>query len=379
MVDILLEFQFAERSGNWEIHLSSFRKMLPYFFAFDHVNYSRWGTIYLMDMYKLHEEALEVHEEFMRGNFVVKRLNGNFNQLSVDQALEHINKTSKDAGGIVGLTKNSTKLDEWFLSYNMIGMMVDEFRASLDLSNHSSSQNVEGGKKRMKIDQDSVQKLHDEFLRFNVFSKSEDRLLVISTNEIASPNVQTSLLNIQKIGEEGLAKFLDTVGAPNFFKPIKKNNLPTLRRAGTYKTVAEKKKIVQAGQEFLQKILAAGAIGRDINYEDVFKHELTAYSMSLAPAGVLSVPSNKSALGSIIEQFTVTSKYLLLPLQNHKTCHIFDGMSLIQAVGKPSNAKTFDDYARILKSIVFKNPYSAKRIDFVLDHYEESSIKNCTR
>lgn len=128
LVEILLEFQFAERSGNWELHLNSFRKMLPYFFAFDHTNYARWGTIYLLDMYKLPHTAPEVHKEFMNGNFVVKRLNGNFNQLSIDQALEHINKNSKDAGGIVGLTKNTTKLDEWFLSYNVVGMMLDEFR-----------------------------------------------------------------------------------------------------------------------------------------------------------------------------------------------------------------------------------------------------------
>ncbi|CAH1225893.1 unnamed protein product [Diabrotica balteata] len=110
MVDILLEFQFSERSGNWEIHLSSFRKMLPYFFAFDHVNYSRWGTIYLMDMYKLHGEAPEVHEECMNENFVVKRLNGNFNQLSVDQALEHINKISKKCRRDRGIDQKQHKI-----------------------------------------------------------------------------------------------------------------------------------------------------------------------------------------------------------------------------------------------------------------------------
>lgn len=31
LIEILLEFQFAERSSNWELHLNSFRKMLPFF------------------------------------------------------------------------------------------------------------------------------------------------------------------------------------------------------------------------------------------------------------------------------------------------------------------------------------------------------------
>lgn len=105
LVEILLQFLYGERVGNWLLHLQSFRKMLPWFFAYDHTNYSRWGCIYLCDMLDLPKKARQVHKEILEGNFVVKRLTGNFNRLSVDQALEHVNKTSKDAGGIVGLTK----------------------------------------------------------------------------------------------------------------------------------------------------------------------------------------------------------------------------------------------------------------------------------
>lgn len=189
------------------------------------MNYARWGTIYLLDMYKLPHIAPEVHKEFMNGNFVVKRLNGNFNQLSTDQALEHINKNSKDAGGIVGLTKNTTKLDEWFLSYNVVGMILDEFRSSLNICGNLASQNIECGKQRMKVDEDSVQRLQSEFLRFNVLFLflSEERLLVISTDQVASTDVQTSLLTVQKTGEEALKKFINVVGTPNFYKPLKKS------------------------------------------------------------------------------------------------------------------------------------------------------------
>lgn len=117
--------------------------MLPWFFIFDHTNYSRWGPVYLIDMLNLPYSAPEVHAEFMRGDFVVKRLQGNFNLLSVDQALEHVNKTSKDAGGIVGLTKNSTRMDEWFLSFNEIGLMVQNFLQSIKCfqNNTPASQN----------------------------------------------------------------------------------------------------------------------------------------------------------------------------------------------------------------------------------------------
>ncbi len=42
MVSFLLQFIKAERTGNWNLHLSSTAKMLPYFYAMGRVNYARW-------------------------------------------------------------------------------------------------------------------------------------------------------------------------------------------------------------------------------------------------------------------------------------------------------------------------------------------------
>lgn len=35
------------------------------------------------------------------------QVNGHFNKISVDQAVEYVNKISNDIGGIVGLTENN--------------------------------------------------------------------------------------------------------------------------------------------------------------------------------------------------------------------------------------------------------------------------------
>ena len=37
----------AEREGDWLLHLATFKKMLPYYFAAGHVNYARYGLYYL--------------------------------------------------------------------------------------------------------------------------------------------------------------------------------------------------------------------------------------------------------------------------------------------------------------------------------------------
>ena len=45
MVNILLRFTRAQRNGLWELHLSAFRDMLPFFHRYDHTNYARWVCI----------------------------------------------------------------------------------------------------------------------------------------------------------------------------------------------------------------------------------------------------------------------------------------------------------------------------------------------
>ncbi len=43
MVKLLLAFTRAQREGMWELHLAAFRDILPYFFRYDQLNYSKLG------------------------------------------------------------------------------------------------------------------------------------------------------------------------------------------------------------------------------------------------------------------------------------------------------------------------------------------------
>ena len=70
MVSILLCFTRAQRDGSWDIHLYYFKRMLPFLFRCDHVNYDSWGTVYLGEMSVLPPKLLH---EFQEGNFVVTR------------------------------------------------------------------------------------------------------------------------------------------------------------------------------------------------------------------------------------------------------------------------------------------------------------------
>ena len=74
MILLLLEFIRAEREGDWELHLKVTSKMIPYFFCNGSLElYSRWLSLYIMDTRHLQEKALDVYNEFVRGNHTVRR------------------------------------------------------------------------------------------------------------------------------------------------------------------------------------------------------------------------------------------------------------------------------------------------------------------
>ena len=58
MVSTIILFIRADRAGDWNLHLLTFKEMLPLIMLSDHVNYARWGVVYLLDMLQLEEFKL---------------------------------------------------------------------------------------------------------------------------------------------------------------------------------------------------------------------------------------------------------------------------------------------------------------------------------
>ena len=65
MMDILFHFRHSLKTGDWEGHLEATRMMIPYFFAYDRQNYSRFLTYYWSDMTQLQQTHPRVYDEFM--------------------------------------------------------------------------------------------------------------------------------------------------------------------------------------------------------------------------------------------------------------------------------------------------------------------------
>ena len=116
-IEAMLTVIRAERSGDWKMYLDGLMAMLPTFFAYERVNYSRWLPIYITDMLDLEDKAPAIHDAFMQGQFSINRTGNSFTGVATDQVLEQtMNKDSKGSGGLKGISLDADACTKWFLT-----------------------------------------------------------------------------------------------------------------------------------------------------------------------------------------------------------------------------------------------------------------------
>ena len=72
LVDILLAMKRASREGDWDLHISSIRKLIPWCFAYDNINYARYLSSYLSEMSHLEDKNPHVLTHLKSGGFAVQ-------------------------------------------------------------------------------------------------------------------------------------------------------------------------------------------------------------------------------------------------------------------------------------------------------------------
>ena len=108
---MLLLFVRSLREANFQLYVDTLSKMIPWFFALDYVNYSRWLPVHLRDMISLNKMHPEVASEFISaGRFTVRKTGKKFSAIAIDQAHEQNNAMVKGEGGAVVLTENPSAL-----------------------------------------------------------------------------------------------------------------------------------------------------------------------------------------------------------------------------------------------------------------------------
>ena len=391
MVGILLDFIRANRDGNWQLHMDSFSAMLPWLTVYDHTNYARWGPVYLADMQQLPQTAPNVYQEFIPGNFVVKRHVGRFNQIPVDQATEWTNKICKVTGGIIGITRNDPARDKFCTTWSERSQIAEETYCLFGLRDEDADADTFSTRKdalpsRITQDDEAVQNLVDQFRRFKVFEGGTDTELLMSlaSSDVATGEITENLLTADVKGktlvEQNVQERLVECTTP-FFSPLKRQQLKTF--ADLYKCTEGKQKRtkeIKADRHLIQRLLNASRAGRNVDMADIMKHELADVPLSLAYTNRKMTTTAKSDLLPLLTEQLGIERPVELPATSSLTCLLIDGHALIQALGKPTKCKTFDAYANKFKETVegyFSS--SVTGVDVVFDQYRDMSIKSGTR
>ena len=386
LVSILLAFTRALRCGDWQLYIAAFKSMMPWFAVYDHTNYTRWGAVFIADMEQLAQTAPEVHEGFLQGDFVAKETTNSFNEVPFDLRLEHINKTGKVAGGLIGITRTETARNRWSITYNERASMAEDTRTLFGLEHDDGDDEVTHKDclpSRLKRDYLDVMKLVEQFERYDAFHQDNPYdLVTLTTGDVATKEIQQDLTDAHGTGKQMVADFVSNrlVTRNTYF-----HDTLAKRKSKTFSTLYTnldkskllKSSVVKADREVFQRIIVSMESGREVNLNHLLQKELCAVPLSLATADSALRSTNKAELAAILE---VDAKETQLTSSNLQTCLIIDGMALVRAMGKPPNATTFDDYAAEYRKRVQSNLHdNTTRVDVVFDQYLQHSIKSGTR
>ena len=153
----------------------------------------------------------------------------------------------------------------------------------------------ESAKEREKQDNEDETATHSTLQKFGVFSlQTNGTLQNIATKDIATPEIEKSLVEARSLGQNQLERFVELgllsadreeeewvreEGAKeNFVDPIPKNNPPASANLYEVKSVAtssEKRKILHVDRSILCRLVTAYEARHEVNMQAIIQHVLT--------------------------------------------------------------------------------------------------------
>ena len=235
MVSTLLHFISCTRRSDWEGHLNTLENMTLWLFACDRVNYSRYVPVYLKEMRELEKTHPFAHEHLNNGEFAIQQQDRYaFSAAAADQVIEQtINRDSKSAGGIIGITTRPNAVAKWVLSQSQRLAMTQLCRkyADQDETDRHRKDLDPPRQARDVARVDSVIKVEEAAI--NLFSYDGSELVNIYSGFVASASCQHDFLKAFESGRDFQLRFTAqfTSDPKQLHSPLKKLHLQTFKSA----------------------------------------------------------------------------------------------------------------------------------------------------
>ena len=396
MIMEMMLFIRAVRTGDWLLHLRSLQLFTKYFFAHDKLNYARMTPLYLAEMQKLQQSDPEIYEEFLKGNWVVnKNLHVPFCALGADNALEHINRSMKVSGGLVGITLNPNARTKFFLIAPELARLAEEAKemagtASMneDTHHHALTNSV------ISREEKNIEQLVKNIENFtNPFIQENDELFNLVTKVVVPEKVKNDLLGQSDIGQKLFENFVkDQIqsGKMGIWSRMKK------RKLQTWKTLGKKIKLSIAGQivqlQEDQNLFARMLVVCKSRPEIDIREAIGAYEFTVVPRSMFAADgemlhcSAKSALMPILEKLPNSSNECNTTFQDAEhqgermMVSVVDAMAEVQSLEKPDWIKNCSQLADHFTCRIFERYRGSDEIRLIFDRYDlPSSLKEATR
>ena len=385
LVELLLTFIRATREGNWTLHISTLCLMLPWYFAYNKVHYSRYLPAYIYEMKNLETSCPEIYSHFLRGDFAVQRKHaGCFSMTACDQVIEQtLNRDSKTKGGMKGITLNRGAVNRWILSHAPRAAIRGKF---LEMAGQRSKESrcEDLSENRKKIDEESVQKIIDTVKSFDnpFLCKESSSIVHLSSGLEADKETNACYLNAKKTGEEAVDEFCKerlVEKKLDFYDPIKLTKLKTFDDMVS-RPKSKAKLTIQSAKEDKQlfKRLLLLAQEQKLDLVDLLSYPLSSVPPALGNFDGSLRKTNKSALFKCLEKLEPSCRVTFDNSFSDSTALLVDGMAFLH---KQKPSETFADFASKLmrQLLAIAKAYGARRVDFVIDQYNKVSIKNSER
>lgn len=371
-----LQLVRALREADFALYVETLTQIVPWMFALDHINYSRWLPVHIRDMCELPVKHADVFQEFNSGSFVVHKTNRPFSAIALDHAHEQENASIKGDGGAVGLTENPAALRRWMVSGPEIARMIKEFEnLSPTCKRLTHHEQTPATQLTFKQDVVSVVCAFEEL--GNPFEEEGEELFAIHTRDVMDSEIVETVQNIVKVGKRQYDSFVQERlidRSKPIAETIKKNNLPLISTMGKKCQTKEKAQVAALKEDctlFSRLYIACQC--RDGNLKEFFKYENQPWPPALSQMNQLR-GGQKSDLVKCLESVNVVEAK-----QPSVDAIILDGAVAVQML-TPGAACTFQEYIdTVFMSFINKLLESANRIDIVWDVYLEDSLKSGTR
>ncbi|KAG5867406.1 hypothetical protein JTB14_014971 [Gonioctena quinquepunctata] len=204
MVTLVKHFIEAERSGNWDLHLSTVSKMIPFFHAIGHFNYACCSQLYVQDMLKIQEVfSLREYRNFVdNGYFTIRRSDklwaGIWSDMTIEQVLM---RGLKVMGGLTHRGLNDSILMKYIYGLPTMVRISQSLEEFTEVIFSTSEQHVDSRPSRQERDNADVMKLSKWLSQHPPFSVLV-KLVSLGTGIVGGPEINCH--NAEEIGRKEL-------------------------------------------------------------------------------------------------------------------------------------------------------------------------------